>query len=699
MKLKQALEESPDFKAAYDGSEQVRDLVDTARRLEGLTRHDSVHAAGVVIAADPLWENVPLQRADDGIGYVTQYPAAMLEKIGLLKMDFLGLANLTILSRAVKNVKATTGREIDVWNLPLDDPATYELLGRGDCTGIFQLESAQMRRHIAELKPGNVHEIAAMVALYRPGPMAHIPRYIRCKHGLEKIKYPHPALEPILKETYGVIVYQDQVLLIVRAIAGFSLGQADILRKAMGKKDRDEMARQREKFIAGAIANGTGQVKAEELFSLIEPFAGYAFNKAHAACYAMVAYQTAYLKANYPVEYFAALMATQSDDTDKLCNFIDDARRQRIPVLPPDVNTSDADFTVEEGAIRFGLCAIKNVGRGQIDLILAARSSGGKFKGLTDFCSRVQESTMTSKAAVETLIKAGAMASIERERARVLAGLENAWTMGQKALQDRKVGQGSMFGDGDVAVHNEGEPSLPTEYRAFTPQENMAFEKELLGVYISDHPLDRFAEKLEKLVTHSVEAARHCADREPVKLAGVIANVRPYYTKGKNEQMYFITLEDKTGSMPVTLFPRAATDYGPACVKDSVVLIEGRISYRDRINKTVEASENNGVGAELAADKVLPIASAEALLGTNGGDADATEAAGDLHIRLTPRHRGRLRPLYSALSSHPGNGTVTLHLSAGSHPIKIKPFISVAADANMVDYIRSLLGGTEVWLA
>jgi len=588
--LDTAMEENPEFKAAYETNAQVRKLIDTAKRLEGLTRHDSVHAAGVVIAADPLWENVPLQKADEGDGCVTQYQAKYLEGIGLLKMDFLGLANLTILGRAVENVKKTTGNTINVWDIPLDDKPTYDLLARGDCTGIFQLESAQMRRYISELRPSTVSEIAAMVALYRPGPMAHIPRFVRCKHGLEEIEYIHPALEPILKETFGVIVYQDQVLLIVQAIAGFSLGQADILRKAMGKKNFEEMVKQRDKFINGAISKGTSKEKAEEIFDLIEPFAGYAFNKAHAACYAMVAYQTAYLKANYPVEYFASLMATQSGDTDKLVNFIEDARRIKIDVLAPDVNESEADFKVEGRSIRFGLIAIKSVGRAPIDLILSARTEGGRFVSLYDFCTRAQAKGMTSKSVVDGLIRAGAFASIEADRGRLLAGLEKSWNGALKASEDKRLGQVSMFDMDDDLAKDDAEFELPSVFSPLSRQEQMAAEKELLGLYLSDHPLDQFAEKLKGLVTHTCDEARSAADREMVKIAGVITNVRPYYTRAKNEQMFFLTIEDKTGSIAVTLFPRGAAEYGGACVKDSVVLVEGRVSYRERINTKAPAA-------------------------------------------------------------------------------------------------------------
>jgi DNA polymerase III subunit alpha len=711
IKLSAAMEANPEFKAAYQKEPLVKKLLDTAMRLEGLTRHDSVHAAGIVIAADPLMDNVPVQKADDGAGYVTQYPAAMLEKIGLLKMDFLGLTNLTILARAVENVKVSRGIDLDLLNLPLDDGPTYELLGRGDTTGIFQLESAQMRRHIADLKPTNVGEVAAMVALYRPGPMAHIPRFIRCKHGIEKIKYPHPDLEPILAETYGVIVYQDQVLQLVNKFAGFTLGQADILRKAMGKKIREEMAQQREKFIAGAVEKGHKKEKAVELFDLIEPFAGYAFGKAHAVCYAIVAYQTAYLKANFQLEYYAALMATQLDDTNKLVSFIDDARRNKIEILPPDVNHSQVGFTVEGNAIRFGLLAIKGVGRSSIESILRARGDGGPFRSLYDFCCRVQNAGMTSKSAAETLIKVGSFSEIEPDRARLFAGLESTWSAAQKSCEDVLAGQVSMFGDdgasGDGSLNA---PPLPTEYKPFTRSEQMALEKDLIGFYLSDHPLDQYADRLKGRITHTCADARQGEDRETVRVAGVLTNVRIYYTKGKNEQMYFLTLEDRTGTIPVTLFPRKALDFGQFAVKDSVVIIEGVVSHRDRIMVTPKAAELNGngdlsddepavaatggggVAAEITAEKIEPIAQIAMESISRAIDFNEPAEIARVNIRVDDRVVLRLTQLKSALKSHPGETPVLFHIHEGhQHRIRIDPLLRVSSDRQVIEYLRSVV--------
>ncbi|BDI28555.1 DNA-directed DNA polymerase [Capsulimonas corticalis] len=704
MKLDKALEVNPEFKAMYDTNRQARELIDTAKRLEGLTRHDSVHAAAIIISAEPLVDHTPLQKADDGIGMVTQYPAGMLEKIGLLKMDFLGLANLTILAKAVRNVKASFNVDIDVLKLPLDDRKTYDLLGRGECSGVFQLEGAQMRRYIAELRPGSVAEVAAMVALYRPGPMAQIPRYIRCKLGMEPIEYPHPVLEPILKETYGIIVYQDQVLKIVQAIAGFSLGHADILRKAMGKKDLKEMVKQREKFIEGAVGKGlVNEERAVEIFDLIEPFAGYAFNKAHAFCYAMVAYQTAYLKANYPVEYFAALMATQADDTEKLVNFLDDARRTKIEVRPPDVNYSSADFTVEEGCVRFGLLAIKNVGKAPIEAILAARKKGGDFLSLHDFCDRVYDFGLTGKGAMETLIKAGALASLHPDRARLLAGLEGALNSAATAARDRKSGQVSMFGDDpDTPALERIIPPLP-DVPPLPAAETMAMEKELLGFYLSEHPLDQFVEKLKQIATHTIDECRYLGDKEEVVIGGVLTNIRNYYTKAKNELMYFLTLEDRTGTISVTIFPRAAAKMETP-QKDSVVVVKGKTSHRDRINK--QTDEDGGVSAasvEISADAVQPIASADVLLGS--AERQAHYGSGQpeiscLHIRLDDRMKGRMPTLQQFLSRYTGPTKLLLHIADRPGSVQcFLPNLKVSPDEHMVEYLKSMLGDERaVWV-
>ncbi|MFN3690608.1 MAG: DNA polymerase III subunit alpha, partial [Fimbriimonadales bacterium] len=515
-----------EVKQEYERNPDARRLIDMARRLEGITRNTSMHAAGVVISKDPLTEHVPLMRSHDG-ELLTQYHMGALEQIGLLKMDFLGLSNLSALAQTVENIKRTRGIDIDVRRLPLDDAKTYEMLGRGDTTGVFQLESAGMRRYIRELRPQNVRELAAMVALYRPGPMEHIPTYINRKHGREPIEYPHPWLEPILKETYGVIVYQDQVLKAVQALAGFSLGKADILRRAMGKKKPEEMKRMRAEFVAGAKTKGIDEDEANRLFDLIEPFAGYAFNKAHAVCYAHVAYQTAYLKANYPVEYMAALMAVFKDKTDKITNFIDECQTMGIRVLPPDINKSHAGFTVEplenasmpargrrraaragaeyDHAIRFGLGAIKGVGEAAVEAILNERTANGAFEDIFDFAARMQASGALNRATLEALIQAGAFESLHPNRAQLLNGLDAILNYAQSVARAKATGQNSLFEGGsqeDVAV---AKPALVAVDDLATP-EKLALERELLGVYLSDHPIRPYLRVLSGKATPIAQA-------------------------------------------------------------------------------------------------------------------------------------------------------------------------------------------------
>ena len=711
IKLTKAMELNPELKAMYDTNRQAKELIDTALRLEGLIRHDSVHAAALIIADDPLVMHTPLQKADDGAGYVTQYPAGMLEKIGLLKMDFLGLANLTILARAVKNVKQTRGIDIAVLQLPLDDKKTYDLLGRGECSGVFQLEGAQMRRYIAELRPNSVAEVAAMVALYRPGPMAQIPRYIRSKLGMEEITYPHPALEPILKETYGVIVYQDQVLKIVQAIAGFSLGQADILRKAMGKKNLKEIIQQRENFMAGADAKGlVDRERAELLFDLIEPFAGYAFNKAHAFCYAMVAYQTAYLKANYPVEYFAALMATQAGDTEKLVNFIDDARHttlengSTIEILGPDVNESDADFKVDGSNIRFGLLAIKNVGKGPIEAILAARGKEGPFKDVYDFCERTHVFGLTSRSTIETLVKAGAFCSIEPNRSRILAGLDSACNSAATAAKDKKSGQVSMFGADDTVANERVAPPLP-DVPPPGAQEVIAMEKELLGFYLSEHPMDQYAVQLQNIVTHSIADCRTLGDRDDIVIAGILTTVRPYFTKTKNELMYFLTLEDRTGSIAVSIFPRSAAELTDPPTKDSIMVVYGKTSHRERINKMIDDDGNQSAATvEISADKLQPITQVDT--GARGAKpavsavpTAAKPAFECLNIRLDSSMKPLVNRLYQTLDRHRGESKLVLHIDCGGERLrKVQAPFTISADEQIVHLVRNILGNTQaVW--
>lgn len=696
------LEINQEFRNAYLRDPQARKLIDTAKRLEGLARHASVHAAGVIISHEPLVEYTPLTRSADG-GCVTQYVASTLEKIGLLKMDFLGLINLSILAQAVRNVEQTTGKKIDVRHLPLDDSKTFELLAKGETVGVFQLESAQMRRYIAELKPSSVRDLAAMVALYRPGPMAHIPRFIRCKHGLEPIEYPHPWLEEVLKETYGVIVYQDQVMQIARIIAGYTLGQADILRRAMAKKKKEEMAKQRANFLAGAKAKGVSEKKANEIFDLLEPFAGYAFNKAHAVCYAMVAYQTAYLKANYPEEYMAALMACFIEKSDKLVTCMEECKRMGIPVLPPDINISQAEFTVEiqpDGtkAIRFGLSAIKNVGRAAVEAILRTREENGPFTSLIDFCCRtLGNEGGVSRTTVETLILSGAFANLpgHNNRRALMQILEDCCQAAARAQRERKGGQASLadilLEAGDDTGGNQSFargiaiPDIPD----FPSRQLLGYERELLGLYLSEHPLHAFRETFERRRVTPIVDLTELPDRSEVLLGGIITAIKPFTSKKSGEPMAFFTLEDLTGSISCTIFPSAFASQRQNLEKDRVVLVRGRTSHRERVR---EEGEDDTPLVEFLAEEITPLSESMVNL---------TQKASRIVLRIEPSRRDVLRYVRNTIESYRGNGSacpVYLRVTERNkvHEVRTELFAEYSEEFRQA--VERLLGRQAVWV-
>ncbi len=698
MTIEKSLAANPEFKACYDRDPAATKLIDTAKRLEGISRHASVHAAGVIISHEPLVNYTPLTRSADG-GCVTQYIANTLEKIGLLKMDFLGLVNLSILKQAVRNVEKTTGKTLDVRKLPLDDAKTYELLGNGECIGVFQLESPPMRRYIQELKPNSVREVAAMVALYRPGPMEHIPQFVRCKHGMQKIKYLHPLLEEVLKETYGVIVYQDQVMLIARIIAGYTLGQADILRRAMGKKKKEEMATQRENFIAGAALNNISKEIANAIFDLMEPFAGYAFNKAHAVCYAMLSYQTAYLKANYPVEYMSALMACYLDKPDKLATCMEECKRMGISVLAPDINTSESDFTVGETdsqqgrAIRFGLAAIKNVGRSAVEAILKARNEGGVFLSITDFTHRVTSGDAggVTKNTIECLIQCGAFSTLaghgnRRALSHILDDLLQSANIAQREQKSGQVSLMDMFGEDedigkpqDIAI-----PNLPE----FPRDQILAFERELLGLYISEHPLQTYLPRFERANAARVSDLAGLSDKQEIQVGGIITSVKPFTAKKSGEPMCFFTLEDMTGSVSCTIFPHVYAGQSQNIEKDRVVLLRGKASHRDRVRD----DDEGGHIVEILVDEVTPLGS---------GTANVSSIPRTIHIRLEEAKRYALKYVRETLEHHRGNGAaqeVRFHISENGAAHTIKTSLLAEYSENFKSDIERLLGKQTVWV-
>ena len=613
--LEGALEISQELRTAYQSEQDTRKLVDQARKLEGVARHAGTHAAAVVIAREPLIENVPLQRPvraendDDAAIPMTQWAMNQCAEIGLLKMDFLGLTNLTILDAAVGLVEAETGERPDYLRLPDKDPETFALLARGETFGVFQLESSGMRRYVQELKPTQLSDLAAMVALYRPGPMEHIPRFIRARHG-EPITYPHDDLSEILDPTYGVIVYQDQVLQIARKFAGYSLGQADVMRKAMGKKIAQVMQDERGRFVQGAQELGYSADEANTVFDLLEPFAGYAFNKAHAVCYGSIAYQTAYLKAHYTVAYMTAVLRAADGNSDRVGLAAGECGRLGIPLLPPDVNRSGATFQAEALAgdrqgIRFGLANVKNVGRGAVEALIAERDANGKFPSLEDLCRRADLRAL-NKRAVESLIKAGALDELVT-RGPALAGIDRIMRLAQRERELRESGQTTMFDlFGDQV--DTPRPELAMDDLAgvdVTGAEQLQWEKELLGAYVSEHPYQRAAAALEPYVT--VRAAEISADNEgqDVVLAGTVTLVRPLTTK-KGDSFAAVEIEDLSGSVELTVWPDMYVTTREIWQDGKIVVVHARVRTRgERLTVAVENAtvwEQTAQGGSLRED-------------------------------------------------------------------------------------------------
>jgi DNA polymerase-3 subunit alpha len=630
MTIERALEESPELSGVYEGDEQVRKLVDTARRLEGIARHASTHAAGIVISKEPLVEHVPLQRPPRAAETeaapaipTTQFAMDQVAKIGLLKLDLLGLVNLTILGRAVELIRQR-GHEIDLHGLPQDDAATYEMLSRGETFGVFQLESAGMRRAVQDLRPTSIADLTALVALYRPGPMQHIATFCAAKHGRQKITYPHADLADILDETYGVITTQDQVLFIAQKFAGYTLGEADVMRKAMGKKNPAVMRAERDRFVRGAKKKGYTEGQAQEIFELILPFAGYAFNKAHAVCYATIAYQTGYLKAHYPAEYMTAvLMHAGSHPAGahaRIADAVSECAKLGIAVLPPDVNTSQANFALERQAtgaeaIRFGLQQIKNVGSGAAESIVEERERGGPYASIEDFCRRINLKTL-NKRALESLTKAGALSAFG-ERGTLLVNLDRLVALAQREQRLRESGQATMFDlFGDQV--STPMPALELEEAPVPRAEELAWEKELLGVYVSEHPFKSAASVLAAYVTATcselaAEArastgaegegeANGAAPSLPPQgrdavIAGMVGNTRRLYTRD-SRPFCAAEIEDLSGTIEVTVWPELFERTQDLWMEGNIVLLQ------------VRARERNG-RLQVAAQQVEPYQSAD----------------------------------------------------------------------------------------
>ncbi len=640
MTIGEALEQIPELKMLNDQRPEIRELLKTARAIEGLARSAGTHAAGVVIGAEPLVEHAPLVRLNEG-GVNTQYDMTWIEKIGLLKMDFLGLRNLTVMHAAVREIRRTGDPSFSLEGIPLDDRATFEMLSRGDTAGVFQLESEGMKRVCTELRPSRFEDIIALVALYRPGPMDWIPQYIAIKHGRQRPTYLHPVLEPILSETYSIACYQEQVMQIARDFAGFTMGQADELRKVMGKKQKEKIPVFRQKFVEGAVARvGVSVALAEQVFTFIEPFAGYGFNKSHAAAYALISYQTAYLKANYPLPYLAALMGSVRDKTEKLVEYIDVARRLGIEVLPPDVNESISDFGVVGTSIRFGLGAVKGVGEGAVASIVEARERGGRFRDLFDFVERI-DGKQANKRVLEALVKCGALDALPGNRAEKLEGIDRAVALSATRARESALGQTSLFGDlsSEIGVA----PALERK-QAPTQRQILKWERETLGIFVSGHPLAEHEERFARMGILPIRDLGTRQDDAEVKIAGLVASVRRTMTRS-GAQMLIAQIEDTTGTCEAIVFAKLYATASSLFVADDILVLRGRVRVRERPGE----SEDAVPVVSLSVDEATPF---------NAPAADALPPVRGWLLDL--RSRDQIDRLTVLLERCPGDARVTL---------------------------------------
>ena len=590
---------APEFKEKYDNDPQTRRWVDMALRIEGTNKTFGMHAAGVVISKDPLDEIVPLQRNNDG-QVITQYYMEDVEAIGLLKMDFLGLRNLTMIQKTLELIEVNHGETLDPDDLPMDDPATYKLLERGDLGGVFQLESSGMRQIVRDLKPDGLEDISSVLALYRPGPLdaGLIPKFINRKHGREKIDFAHEILKPILSETYGIMVYQEQIMKIAQDMGGYSLGQADLLRRAMGKKKMSEMLKHQENFVAGAVARGVEKSVATELWDQMVKFAEYCFNKSHSTAYGFVTFQTAYLKANYPVEYMAALLTSNSGDQDKVQMHIANCLAMGIEVLPPDINRSLVDFTPQGNTILFGLSAVRNLGLGAIEALLTSREQDGPFRSLAELCDRIDLHAVNRRA-LESLILSGALDSLNPNRQQLIQDLPLLIDWAQGRAKDRDIGQGNLFdmvlggGEGSAPAGPSGYETAPQSSPVpdFEPQEKLRQEKELLGFYISDHPLKAVQRSARVLAPINLAELGEQPDNLTLSAIVLLAGVKPVVTK-KGDRMAILQIEDLTGQAEAVVFPKAYERIGHHMVSDRRLMIWGKVDRRDdRVQMIIDDAE------------------------------------------------------------------------------------------------------------
>ena len=580
--LDKCLQNVTELKLLYQTNPDAKKVIDAARHLEGVARHASVHACGIVISKEPLINYVPLQRSpqDENV-IITQFEMHSIEDLGLLKIDLLGLKNLTIIEETIRLIKELHDEKIEISKIPLDDKKTFKLLQEADTTGVFQLESSGMRRYLKELKPTELEDIIAMVALYRPGPMELIPSFINRKHSREKVIYLHPKLEPILKNTYGICMYQEQVMKIAQELAGFTLAEADILRKAIGKKIKSLLLSQKEKFIEGAKKNNIKEEVANQLWAWIEPFARYSFNRSHAACYALIAYRTAYLKAHWPIEFMTALLNADAGDIERIAFLVNEAQKKNIQILPPDINKSFVNFIPEGESIRFGLLAIKNVGLNLVEAIIEERHSGGPFRNFNDFLCRVRHKDLNKKS-LESLIKVGVFDSLNTERGYLLRNLDNILSFCQNIKKSQNSSQASLFGTNyhvPAFIEKKSDENIP----AASLKEKLAWEKELLGLYISGHPLNQYLEKLQNYKVKSIKeilSSKKESNNNGYQIAGVISQVERIISK-VGQPILFVKIEDLSGTLEMVVFSDTLAKNPTVWRENNVILVNGRLSWRN----------------------------------------------------------------------------------------------------------------------
>ena len=698
LSLDEALAAVDELKKLYNTDPKIKRLIDLSKKLEGVVRHTSTHAAGGVIGDKELVNYTPLQRATKGeVSLVTQYSMGPIEKLGLLKIDFLGLKNLTIIKNALRIIRKIRSQELIVEQIPFDDAAVYALLSRGETVGVFQFESEGMRRNLQELQPSVLGDLIAMVALYRPGPMELIPDFIDRKHGRKQIKYLHPKLEPILNNTYGIAVYQEQVLQIARDLCGFSLGEADVLRKAIGKKIESLLMEQQMKFVQGALAKGVEQKIAEQLFEFVKPFAKYGFNKAHAASYAVIAYWTAYLKVHFPNEFLAALLTSDQTDLDKVAKDIAEAERLGIKVLLPSVNESFTDFAVvkETGNIRFGLNVIKNVGRKVSELIEEERQQHGKYQSLTEFFMRVPKEALNKKV-LESLSKVGALDDFG-DRRELLDNVDVMVEFVSSLHKNHNIDQIGIFGEETVTPPTF---KLRTGERS-TERERLAWEKELLGTFVSKHPLKEIMPKLKSRF-RDIASLNGSLDNKKIKVAGIVTKVQKVTTRNR-EPMAFMRLEDLSGSLEVIVFPNLMNSHAELLVTDKALVVEGKVNVKDRVteegDEMIVRSE-----AKLVADSLveitddylahLPALTAE----ENYMSASVTVSPrcqfinNNLLIRVPKGFDGsRLKSIKTALEKYPGEMTVELEVFANGRWQRLRTTTKTAQNPELERELESVL--------